>query len=355
MSYFYRGITFIVMVFGLISCSTSPKEFSPPVFEKQVKLKYTVIQDELMLMLPREMISFDNYIIFNSITDGKYLHVYDKQTGEYLGGYVVRGQGPGEIVTWCESLDYNKKERIMTVTEINTNHCVSYAVNDDPENLLTFVSKKNLLNNNTNTAYFERLHSIFKIDENLYLSDSQVPPIPNDEVRFSLITETGEKTSEYNGFATDDIWAYGLLNKISISPNRKKMAHTIFYGAVLETFEIGASINLIQEKLFYPTIVNDDNKEYTPLAIRDKTIFGFSDICTSDEYIFSIFYGDIDEECDPRNISVFDWNGDPVIRFETDINLHRICYNEDDNMIYAVARTEHMEYIFVKFDISDYL
>ena len=352
MSYLYKGIIPTVILFLLISCNTSQKEFSPPVFEKQVKLKHAVIQDTLLISLPREIISFDKYVVINGLADGKYLHVYDKQTGEYLGGYVGRGQGPGEIATWCEYLDYYKKEQKVSLFEINTNRCFIYAVNDDSKDLLTFEQTKSFSSNST----LGNLWSIFLIDENLYLINSRIPPESNKQnLRFSLITETGEKTSEYNRFATDDSWAYVLQRSMSVSPNRRKMAHAIIYGAVLETFEIGDSIRLIQEKLFYPTIL--EAKQGVSPVPTDETIQGFLDICTSDEYIFSILCGSKISEPNAgfNHISVFNWQGEPVVRFETDIDLWRISYNEDDNMIYAVARTEEYEYILVKFDISGYL
>ena len=352
-SMYYKGIISLVMLFFLISCNTNQKEFSPPTFERNVNLKHSVIQDTILLNLPREIITFDKYVVMNVLSDGKYLHVFDKLSGEYLGGYVSRGQGPGEIATWCERLDYNKKERKITMIEKNTNQCFIYSVNDDSESLLSFDSKKNFSSNSTNKEGFERISGIFKIDKNLYLTDSRIfPPTKNRNRRFSLITETGEKMGEYNSFATDDFWAYsgGQSPKISISPNRMKMAHATFIGAVLETFEIGSSINLIHEKLFYPIILDIRNETAYP---TDETIIGFSDICTSDEYIFSILCGS--KESNNRNISVFNWDADPVIRFETNIDIYNICYNEDDHMIYAIAITEDYKYILVKFDISSYL
>ena len=352
MRHFYGGIISTIIVFSLISCNTSKKEFSPPIFEKWVKLKHTVIQDTLLLHRPEGIISFGKYIVLNTLTDEKNLHAYDKQTGEYLGGYVRQGQGPGEIATHCMCLDYYKKEKIITLLEENTNHCFIYAVNNDPENLLTFKSKNSFLSNRT--VGFERLQDLYKIDENLYLSDSRIYPLTNNNQRFSLITETGEKTSEYNDFATDDLWAYsGYQRNISISPNRKKVVCATLNGAVLETFKVGDSITLINKKLFYPIILG-----YTKggnVIPVDETILGFFDICTSDEYVFSIFIGTKERMTGFNNISVFNWNGDPVIRFETDIDLYYICYNEDDNFIYAVARKEDSEFILVKFDISEYL
>ena len=74
-----------------------------------------------------------------------------------------------------------------------------------------------------------------------------------------------------------------------------------------------------------------------------------------DEYIFSILIGNKERNIRSNYLSVFDWSGEPVIRFETDIDIYRICYNEDDNMLYAIALTEEYDYILVKFDISAYL
>jgi hypothetical protein len=102
MNIFFKSIISIVILSLLISCDNkSKKEFLPPIFEKQVKLKHTVIQDTLLLRTTcQKIISFDKYIIINVLTDGKFLHIYDRHSGEYLGGYVTKGQGPGEIAKY---------------------------------------------------------------------------------------------------------------------------------------------------------------------------------------------------------------------------------------------------------------
>lgn len=352
MNYLHKGVISIFIIILFTSCNTKQKKYSPPYFEKQIKLKYTIIQNKLLLSPPDEMISFDKYIVVNALTDKKYLHVYDKKTGKYIGGYIKVGQGPEEISTSCSRINYDKKEKIITLLETNTNQYFIYNINKDSENLLTFKSKKCFVNNNLENN--ERLMGIFKIDKDLYLSDSRRFPPNKNNLRFSLTTETGEIMSEYNNFPTDDFWAYVSQNpRISLSPDRKKMACTTFYGAVLETFTIDDSINLIKERFFYPIILDIKNSIAYP---SDETIMGFKDITTSNKYIFSILLGSKDSKAGINsNISVFNWNGDPVIRFKTDIDLYCICYNEDDNFIYAVALTEDCEYILIKFDISDYL
>ena len=338
MSYIHKNITACLITLLLLSCETNRKQFTPPDFKKNESLKYEVLQDTLIISYPYDMVSFDNYIVIFALMEGKWLQVYDKQTGEHLGGYVGRGQGPGEIIA-ATYLFYNSKERILTIFENNTQENYTYKINENLDELIKFESKKNFSRGREN-----RVQNIFKIDDNHYLLDSRNFVNHNNTQRFSLETEVGDKISEYNDFATssklkDGFWAYCMQQSISISPNKQKMACVTFYGGVLETFEIDNSINLIQEKLFYPIFMN--GQKYT-----EKTVFGFVDICTSDEYIYTVLIGNKDLTTH-NNISVFDWNGEPVVRYATDVNILRICYNENDNSIYAIAIDD--EFYLIKF------
>ena len=343
-----RIIAFLIISL-LLSCETSREKFTPPSFEESGNLKCEIIQDFLLFSYPFNMVSFGNYVVILAFAErtGTWLQVYDKQTGEHIGGYVRSGQGPGEIVV-AGDLDYNKNEHTLTIFELDTQQSFIYKINEGLEDLIKFESKKNFLSNGSN-----RIKNIFKVDEKHYLIDSRDVSSRNytskNNRRFSLVTETGDSIiSVYNDYATSkeiDYYAYIMQAMFSISPDRGKMVCTTLYGAVLETFEINNSINLIQKKLFYPIIL-EPHRQGGMQPSKD-TIWGFVDICTSDKYIYTVLIGNKDNN-KYNNISVFNWNGDPISRFETDMNILRVCYNETDNSIYAIAVTEYGEFNLVK-------
>jgi len=345
MNYFYRITVAVLMLCLLFACETNRKKFAPPVFKKNAELNYDIIQDTVYVKFADQIISFGNYIILHSLVENKFLQVYDKRTGEHLGGYVSKGQGPGEM-SECMNMYYNKKERIVTLFDSNAQQYLIYSIHEDADNLLQFDSKKNFSNKGM-------IKNIFCIDENRYLLDARtMPPNKNDQ-RFSFVKGNGEIISEYTDFPTsslDDYWAYAFKDRISISPDKRKMASGTYYGGVLETFEIDNSIKLLQTKYFYPIFYKD-------LKITEDTYRGFLSICTSDDYIFTILMGCKEADTNLNYISVFNWKGDPVMRFnlKDDLMLVRLCYNEDDHFIYAFAMTAEYDYFLVKLDISGYL
>ena len=336
-----------------MACDTDRQKFEPPVFERIVTVKHTVIQDTLYITNPEFLISFDNYIIILNRVDNKFLQVFDKQTGEHLGGYVAVGQGPGEM-NECMQVEYNKQGRTVTLYDSNSQQYFIYTIHEDSENFLQFDSKKNFADKNSINQTMRRIMRIYRMDEIHCLFDSRTIPANKNDQRFSLVTESGDVISEYRDFATtsfDDYWAYSASH-ISISPDKRKMVSATYYGGVLEIFAIDNSIKLIKAKYFYPIFYKD-------LKYTEETYWVFQNICTSDEYIFTLLLGSKDIEAYKKlnHISVFNWQGEPVVRFtlEDDLMLLRLCYNEDDGAIYAVAWTQDYDYVLLKLEVSNYL
>lgn len=96
--------------------------------------------------------------------------------------------------------------------------------------------------------------------------------------------------------------------------------------------------------IYYPyyKVIDDQNAQIT---WDDATKIGFECIYTSNSYIYSLLNGIIGHELknpniqEPytKNISIFDWEGNPKTLIQTDHMMNALCLDETEQTIYAVA------------------
>lgn len=88
----------VALVLVLASCSTSQK-FNAPSFPDKLTAEVTQLSssDEILPM-SRKIEAIDSLIFIAGELDGRLLHAYDRTTGEVKGRYIVKGQGPDDMI-----------------------------------------------------------------------------------------------------------------------------------------------------------------------------------------------------------------------------------------------------------------
>lgn len=87
-----------MLIVSLCSCS-SAKTYNEPQFIEEHEITGKCLSDDLMISYAYDMAVDSRYVYILALSEGKWLHVYDKHDGRYLGSTVHAGQGPGEIHT----------------------------------------------------------------------------------------------------------------------------------------------------------------------------------------------------------------------------------------------------------------
>ena len=91
-------------------------------------------------------------------------------------------------------------------------------------------------------------------------------------------------------------------------------------------------------------ISNDENFVYAHPF--EDNIEGFIDACSTDEYIYILYSGRSIEDpaintheqaCLSNQILVYDWDGNPIVKYTSDIDLKYICVNDNGKIIYSIA------------------
>lgn len=101
------------------------------------------------------------------------------------------------------------------------------------------------------------------------------------------------------------------------------------------------------------TISPDENMVFAAVAKNNRE--GYVDACSTSKYIYLLYSGrsiidahiETNEQASLSNqILVYDWDGNPVIQYDTDVDLTTICVNKSENIIYGVSFNPDPEIVF---------
>lgn len=330
----------MIWILSLLSCSKE-RTYTPPTFPVEKSLQsIRISKEEMMLIYPYDICADNEYIYVLSLVNSTWIQVYDKLTGEYIGGYIRKGQGPGEISTGI-SLSLDEEHGIISIFDQSTLKLSSYKVDKTSDNIFFLVEEKNF--------HLESgvVRKAWNISANTYLIDGQLSE-GSEQQRFQILSD-GNVTAEYNIIPGSSIEErmICLSSLTTVSPNRQKMAVGTLYGAYLEIFNLSKNIEQTTIRQFYPPIAQ---YESGVLKGTSGTIYGFSSLYATDNYIYSVLIGDKDiNKFD--NISVFDWKGKEVIRYKTDCLVFKLFVSpKQSDKIYAIAFSPEEGFYLVYFE-----
>lgn len=326
----------------LSSCGDRKSTYSVPAFPVVKELHGDRLSDELIIGYPYDMFVNDKFVFILALLDDHWLQVYDKETGKHIGGFITQGQGPGEVAV-AQTVFYDEQHQRLSVFDQTSMKLLFYHLNDDVKKMVSFESERLLHDLGGGVRH------AWPLSEKLLLVDGQLGKEADKQKRFQLLS--GDQViAEYNDFPVNlpEERLTFLNPAISVSPDRKKMAVGTLYGGILESFDLADSIIQKNVKKLYRPIV-----EMRSGAIRntDETVFGFSSLCATKEYIYSVLIGNKNPNLF-NNISVFDWDGCEVIKYTTDCLVFKICASSTEpNKLYGIAFSENKEFYIVSFTL----
>lgn len=185
--------------------------------------------------------------------------------------------------------------------------------------------------------------------------------------RFSILDSSGYKVKDFGIFPDDKIETSNYTKLFAYQGNiagnsiNKRIAFATRFGAILDIYEINNNvIKLITNKHYYYASYEDKTKSnMTGVNYNKDNKFGFIDICSTPDYIYTIYSGkdfetfpnkDIDYLMSGNIILVYDWSGNPVCRLETNSNLMNICVDEKNTILIGLSCDD--DYKIYSFNLS---
>ncbi|NDV65518.1 BF3164 family lipoprotein [Bacteroides sp. 224] len=342
-------IILITSIFILVSCKPQKDEYNPPVFPISEKLSSQAISEELIIGTPYDMFVHGDYIFILAFTEEHWLQAYDKHTGDFVGKFARKGQGPNELIMGT-NLTFNSETHILSIYDSQLKKVFYYRIGNEPSDLVSFIRTENLYELGGERVV-RNAWPLYTSGN--YLIDGQLGEgegVKSKLKRFQMLSQNGI-VSEYNQFpiSAEDKYLPHLQTCISVSPNQEKMAVGILNGAILEMFDLKENISLTKVRKFYPPSFDEVDGR---VKFGEDMVFGFAFLCSTDTYIYTILIGDKDSN-KLNNISVFDWEGNEVCRYETDCPLLRLYSPVDEpDKLYGIAVSDNQEFYLVSFDLK---
>ena len=310
-----------------------------PEFPEQTMGSFTIISDDLMLYAASDMKMYGEYLVILAQHNDRFLHIYDRRTGDRIARGLHHGRGPGEIMQVFFGFSLDSRNGDLFVFDPNAGKDVLLNV-DSMVRGKHYVVESDRFDNNGVIAY----HIVYPLPD-----ESFITRLLRHE-RYRMIRD-GEEIASYPTFPIEDrVLARLMYNHdvVSLSPDGKRMAVGTGFGAILETFDLRDGIRNISTSYFIEPKV--DIKSDDIFWPTEETINGFGTIYAGNDLVYTTF-GGTSEPGFPKKIAIFDWYGNPVRLITTDSNIFRICVDEADGTLYALIIDEHEELILARMDI----
>lgn len=325
-----KTILILFQVLLLYSCSCRQEQvYNSPSFPVEDEVALHILSTSLQLSYPLGVSTFDDCVIVFGYSREGWIHVYDKNTGDYLGSHIPSGRGPGEVLNGI-MMQVVDADGLLSVFDETTMEMYQYDISGLKQGDVKYLGKESF------PESCSPVRSAWKVAESMYLLNGGVGLSEGQYGRFQLLQD-GVLASLYEDFPVkDDISRKTFLSSVTaLSPDMSKFADGTLFGGILETFDITEKgIMLRSCRMFYPPEITFDSG-----VVRHKKgmKWGFSSICASDDVLYGVFIGNEDPSSF-NNISLFDWNGKELAKYETDSDILRLCCDTGrDDRLYAVS------------------
>ncbi len=337
----------------LTSCKKS--EYSLANFKNECNLNHKLIEldkDSYFSIVFQLFIAKDKLLVYDVDTK-YYFSVVDLNSKKIIEKIGVKGQGPNEIVGYPMSVSkigstefcfydiYKRKLSVIDISEKNKS-TISEFKNFKPENSIF-----NVLPTYSGTyitlGLFEKGRYLLLDAEGKELSYYFDYPKINNGAEFS----NKNKAMAFQGI-------------LKSRPDNKRFVFATRYSEIIEITELTKKNEL--KKVFewhgdLGKFVTDDSKKNSfSAAITQDTKATFRDVNVTSEYIYLLYSGHSFSEgsnsvtkC--KSIYVIDWDGNPILKFNLDVNVTCIAVSEDNKTMYAIVEGDDTQ--LVKFVLKN--
>lgn len=337
-----------LLLFACQACNNkSSLSFTEPSFVHSRNLKGKVLVDSFVMGMCTDL-DYHNGILFvvgYTGAEEEKLHLFSAENGQYIKSLYPSGRGPGEAVSML-GVDVDFQTGKVCFYDAITGRLHSFQLD-------SVIRHSNLTNDLFSCPYPYMVQILNKSGSyigvgGLRKSDGQTPRVVlfnNDSIVNEYYDYPAVQMPMRDGIKIGYQFAH-----YEMSPKGDKMVCASIYGAILEFFSLERNrIELDRVVGFIKPVYTTDKNGFFKL-LPEQTVFGFLDLCVTDNYIYTIYCGDTNTELN-NQVAVFDWKGRGVCLYKTDYHLECICVNDEEDKMYATAIDDDGEKIIVEFKL----
>ena len=341
------GQGLIALAAFLSSCCSPSSEdrYALPEFDNVSDSKVEIISEELFgINRVSDIFVMEDHVVVGAYNaeDNTVLQVFDREGAE-LCHAVQYGRGPKEVLSML-NLWSDKGKGVVGIVDQNQNKEVYVDIDRLLEEGPVSITEEGV----TLPSWFQEMRPVPATGRKVVIRN--ISPI-KDTAGFYRITvedSTGSITGRSRSYPLPDRdKCFIIYNEAmtSVSPDGEKMAVGTLWGGILEIYSLRDGIELKDVEYFIEPdfIAHSGYGEMT-----ENTRFGFIDIDVTDDLIYTVIDGETyplrsqgdfskDEKQHGNNISIFDWNGQPVRKIMTDYEIKKLCVDEESQVAYTVV------------------
>lgn len=352
-----KQLFILITVVVVMSCDSNTQkslhsafdddEYIAPQFPAEYKVEITHLNDDVVCGRSFSMHLCDSVVMLRmrNADNNNVFQLFSLPDGKFRGSFANYGRAENEL------LSYN-------LTTIDREQGVMYAADNNKYIVIDLRES------------FTRRKMVIKHSSSLW-GRSNAIAMEYRGGRMLLSQGWGPRFFTTDEFFTDTVALYDLrpyvspefeadtiLNKtyfaqnirITVRPNGRRLATATRFGMLMEIFEVETdTMERIALRRFYkPSMENGGNYG------TDDCIWGASGICSTNKYIYILYYDvPIDEiDISKRVLGVFDWAGDEVCKYEFDENITNFIVTPDDKRVYCWARDNESNEFLGYFDLK---
>lgn len=337
-------ITISVCVLIFHSCKDSKQNTPNVLFANSIKLSecnFSINNDDLARI--EGLQSNDSKLITLDYHSGKSFTLFDNNSGKAIGRFGKTGQGPNEIP--LGTYGYIEKDNFF-ISSDEIGYIAKYNIDSLSKNI--DLDPVQLTRYKIPEAQFSR---IIPIDDSLFLGAGTY----GSEFQYLLFDKSSNildynieiynahdiAINKYHKFLSNQ----GILRK---RPNKKQFVYSIDYSSNIDFFEIKNNKILLTKSLrlkdpIYTAIQDNNLNRVIP---ANDNVIGYLDISTTENYVYALYTDKKIKENDTYNdfnsniILIFDWDGQPIKKYELPNEVYYITINEKLKRIYAALLNE---------------
>lgn len=348
-----KQLIYIFIFLAAISCKKdiySGIIFNAPVFPDSVEVKTTLLNDTIYTKLVSGIGIYKDYLVLSTPGEDYMFQLYDAETGTKIKEFGKLGRGPQEIFN-VSGVSINPRHGTLTAFHQESREIYCFYLDSVIQDRPHFMDKINIKRYEDMTFF-----SALRCDQGFLLHGGKCVAYPGG-TRLTLFTEDGQIMDAYDKYPVSsnpkdsieagDDWRW-LYPCAALSPDGTKYAEATEVGGILQTFQIDDKIHPMLLRGYYKPhfYVEKNQPKYTK-----KTQFAFAALKATDNYLYALsFNGGNASYYPPKEVQVFDWQGNPIKRYKTNQYLMRFCVDEAKAKVYAIAFVNY-EYHLVSFNL----
>ena len=334
----------------LTGCGGPNKEGLSHLFPKQIEVQSQPLEirsDDILS--PLYLISVENYLICANFRTDKCIRIYDLETGMIVNDIVTVGRGPNELLN-VSSMSFTNGQLVVHSSNSDRTLVIPYG---------------ELLKTHPKMTVVDGIEDCFRMLPIAY--DQYILAGCADGNLLELADAEGDFISTFDVYPNDGDRGYSGNNRLIYqghlvaSPNGKHFAFATSSGVIFKFGEVQSkgSVNKTKEYIIaqpeYTLDSNPDNDRYS-IIWNESCLAGALSLAASSKYCFLLQEENklkADRNWRLSTVLVFDWRGKPIAKFHLDKPLEAIAYNERENVLIGLTLNEHLQPLFVSYQLSD--